>query len=67
VFSDQDSNAAPQIVQTASSVCGTKNFSPIRLYSALQIAMNCRHPWNMRQGRLHNPPVTSTGTSRALQ
>src|SRR5882672_4776741 len=37
VLSDQDSNAAPQTVQTASPVCGTKNFSSVRLYSAPQL------------------------------
>ena len=37
VVSDQDSNAAPQTVQTASPVCGTKNFSSVRLYSAPQL------------------------------
>src|SRR6266850_2190329 len=31
-----DSSAAPQTVQTASPVCGTKNFSSVRLYSAPQ-------------------------------
>ena len=29
-----NSRAAPQAVQTASPVCGTKNFSSVRLYSA---------------------------------
>ena len=29
--------AAPQTVQTASPVCGTKNFSSVRLYSAPQL------------------------------
>src|SRR5207244_13562298 len=37
VVSDQDSRAAPQIAQTASPVCGTKNFSSVRLYSAPQL------------------------------
>ena len=37
VLSDHDSNAAPQTVQTASPVCGTKNFSSVRLYSAPQL------------------------------
>ena len=37
VLSDQDSSATPQIVQTASPVCGTKNFSSVRLYSAPQL------------------------------
>jgi hypothetical protein len=46
-----DSRVAPQTVQTASPVCGTKNFSSVRLYSPPQIALhNCRHPWNMRFG-----------------
>ena len=30
-------SAAPQTVQTASPVCGTKNFSSVRLYSAPQL------------------------------
>jgi hypothetical protein len=34
VLSCHDSNAAPQIVQTALTVCGTKNFASVRLYSA---------------------------------
>src|SRR6476660_8183937 len=34
VLSDHDSSAAPQTVQIASPVCGTKNFSSVRLYSA---------------------------------
>jgi len=37
VLSDHDSSAAPQTVQTASPVCGTKNFSSVRLYSAPQL------------------------------
>jgi len=37
VLSHHDSNAAPQTVQTASPVCGTKNFSSVRLYSAPQL------------------------------
>src|SRR6476660_8163543 len=37
VLSDQDSSAAPQTVQIASPVCGTKNFSSVRLYSAPQL------------------------------
>ena len=32
-----DSSAAPQTVQTASPVCGTKNFVSVRLYSAPQL------------------------------
>ena len=31
-----DSSAAPQSEQTASPVCGSKDFSSVRLYSALQ-------------------------------
>ena len=38
--------AAPQTVQTASPVCGTKNFSSVRLYSA---AIH-RHPRTVRLG-----------------
>jgi len=37
VHSCHDSRAAPQIAQTASPVCGTKNFSSVRLYSAPQV------------------------------
>jgi hypothetical protein len=37
VVSDHDSSAAPQTMQTASPVCGTKNFSSVRLYSAPQL------------------------------
>ncbi len=32
-----NSSAAPQTVQTASPVCGTKNFVSVRLYSAPQL------------------------------
>jgi hypothetical protein len=34
VLFHHDSSAAPQTVQTASPVCGTKNFISVRLYSA---------------------------------
>jgi hypothetical protein len=37
VLFHHDSSAAPQTVQTASPVCGTKNFSSMRLYSAPQL------------------------------
>ena len=37
MLSRHDSRAAPQTVQTASPVCGTKNFSSLRLYSAPQL------------------------------
>jgi len=37
VLSRHDTKAAPQTVQTASPVCGTKNFSSVRLYSAPQL------------------------------
>jgi hypothetical protein len=37
VLSHYDSSAAPQTVQTASPVFGTKNFSSVRLYSAPQL------------------------------
>ena len=37
MLSDHDSSAAPQTVQIASPVCGTKNFSSVRLYSAPQL------------------------------
>jgi hypothetical protein len=37
VLSCHDSSAAPQTVQTASPVCGTKNFSSVRLYLAPQL------------------------------
>src|SRR3977135_1691672 len=35
--SDCRFRSAPQTVQTASPVCGTKNFSSVRLYSAPQL------------------------------
>src|SRR5882672_9758124 len=37
LLSSHDSRAAPQTVQTTSPVCGTKNFSSVRLYSAPQL------------------------------
>jgi hypothetical protein len=37
VLFHHDSSAAPHTVQTASPVCGTKNFSSVRLYSAPQV------------------------------
>lgn len=37
MLSCHDSRAAPQIAQTASPVCGTRNFSSVRLYSAPQV------------------------------
>jgi len=37
VLVHHDSSAAPQTVQTASPVCGTKNFVSVRLYSAPQL------------------------------
>jgi len=37
LLSSHDSRAAPQTVQTASPVCGTKNFSSVRLYTAPQL------------------------------
>jgi len=37
VLFHHDSSAAPQTVQTASPVCGTKNFVSVRLYSAPQL------------------------------
>ena len=37
VLSDHDSSATPQTVQIASPVCGIKNFSSVRLYSAPQL------------------------------
>ena len=45
-----DSRAAPQTVQTASPVCGTKNFSSVRLYSAAIALNNHRHPRTVRLG-----------------
>ena len=36
VLSNQDSNVAPQTLQDAWPVCGTKNFVSVRLYSAPQ-------------------------------
>ena len=37
MLSDHDSSAAPHTAQIASPVCGTKNFSSVRLYSAPQL------------------------------
>jgi hypothetical protein len=37
VLFHHDSSAAPQTVQTASPVCGTKSFVSVRLYSAPQL------------------------------
>ena len=37
VLFHHDSRAAPHTVQTASPVCGTKNFVSVRLYSAPQL------------------------------
>jgi len=37
MLSHHASNAAPQTVQTAPPVCGNKNFSSVRLYSAPQL------------------------------
>jgi hypothetical protein len=37
VLSHHDSSAAPQTVQTALPVCGTKNFVSVRLYSVPQL------------------------------
>jgi hypothetical protein len=37
VLFHHDSSAAPQTVQTASPVCGTKNFASVRSYSAPQL------------------------------
>jgi hypothetical protein len=37
MLSHHASSAAPQTVQTAPPVCGNKNFSSVRLYSAPQL------------------------------
>ena len=37
VLFPHDSSAVPQTAQTASPVCGTKNFVSVRLYSAPQL------------------------------
>jgi FtsP/CotA-like multicopper oxidase with cupredoxin domain len=59
VFSDQVSNAATQTVQTASPVCGTKNFSSVRLYSAPQLHWTIvAIPGNMSS----EPPLFQPGT-----
>ena len=39
VISDHDSSAAPQTAQIARPVCGIKNFSLVRLYSAPQLRL----------------------------
>ena len=50
MLSDHDFRAAPQTVQIASPVCGTKNFSSVRLYSAAIALNNHRHPRTVRLG-----------------
>ena len=68
MLSCHDSRAAPQIAQSASPVCGTKNFSSVRLYSAPQVhctivtipANMCFGPRNFQSGNCHNrtePPL----------
>jgi hypothetical protein len=68
VLSDQDSNAAPQTVQTASPVCGTRTSLPC----VDTRRRNCIEQLSPSLGicassACTNPPVTSTGTSRTLQ
>jgi hypothetical protein len=46
VLFHHDSSAAPQTLQVASPVCGTKNFVSVRSYSS----DNCSHSRNMRLG-----------------
>jgi len=36
-FESQDTSATPHTAQIASPVCGIKNFSSVRLYSAPQL------------------------------
>jgi hypothetical protein len=53
VLFHHDSSAAPQTVQTASPVCGTKNFVSVRLNSAPQlhrtiVAIPAICAWNRR-------------------
>ena len=60
MLSHHDSSAAPQTVQTALPVCGTKNFVSVRLYSAPQlhrtiVAIPAICPW----GTLDQPQSLS--------
>jgi hypothetical protein len=61
------SRAAPQTVQTASPVCGTKNFSSVRLYSAPQLHCTIvAIPTSMRFGlSIFQPGLTRFATSRS--
>ena len=64
VLSSHDFRAAPQAMQSASPVCGTKTFSSVRLYSAPQLhcTIVAIHP-NMRFG----PVIFQPGTYALCQ
>jgi len=78
VLFHHDSSAAPQTVQTASPVCGTKNFVSVRLYSAPQLhrtivailgicARNHRFPvWKSATFKLTHYPAATSGHRRFL-
>ena len=66
VFSDQDSSATPQIVQTASPVCGTKNFSSVRLYSA-RICIERLSPSSKSTPQTSHFPVRKSAISRLVR
>ena len=67
VLSNHDLRAAPQTVQTASPVCGTKNFSSVRLYSAPQLHCTIvAIQANMRFGlSIFQPRFYALATSRS--
>ena len=69
MLSSQDSRAAPQTVQTASPVCGTKNFSSVRLYSAPQLHCTIvAIQTNMRFGlSIFQPALTRIATGRSAR
>ena len=66
VLSRHASRAAPQIAQIASPVCGTKNFSSVRLYSAPQLhctIVTIHRMWASDR-RFSSPEITRFATSR---
>ena len=79
VLSDHDSSAAPQTVQIASPVCGIKNFSSVRLYSARRNCIEQLSPspkyapgsahfpvgtYGRRRRATHGPMTSACPTSR---
>ncbi|SFJ12172.1 hypothetical protein SAMN04487925_105148 [Bradyrhizobium sp. cf659] len=63
MLSCHDSRAAPQIAQTGSPVCGTKNLSSVRLYSAPQV--HCTIVTILKICA-SNPGISSPGNSDSL-